>query len=124
MAGTDLSVLNESFDFDDIQQAVKEVKYEGKVYTLREPMSDAVTKWKNAQMEGMVFENGKPKGARGLASIEPLLISMCLFDDKDKPVSLTALSTWSTKVTRKLYAWLLEVGELKDTTTPDEAKNA
>lgn len=117
------SILTEDFDFDNIQQQEKEVKYKGQVYTLREPTSDTVTKWKNAQLDGMTFENGKPTSARGIASIQPLLISMCLFDSAGKLVPSVETAKWPPKITNKLYAWLLAVAELENPATPGELKN-
>ena len=108
-----MPTVSADFDFDSLEVIEIPVKVGGEVYTLREASGDAAFKFRNAAMKcTKLGPDGKPASVEGIADIEPLLISLCLFDSKDKPVPVTKIRTWRNKVCKSLYEKILEISEL------------
>lgn len=75
-------------DFPDLERVLIPVKLGKKNYVLAEASEDAAVKYNNASMKATKFnEEGKAVSVDGVADVEPLLVSMCLFeaDDQGKP---------------------------------------
>lgn len=101
------------FDFDSLEAIEFPVKVDGETYTLREASGDAAFKYRNAAIKcTKLGPDGKPASIENLADIEPLLISMCLFDSKAKPVPAVKIRSWKNRVCKSLYEKILEISEL------------
>lgn len=112
--------VSAEFDFDILEAVEIPVKVNGEIYTLREASGDAAFKFRNAAMKcTKLGPDGKPSSVENIADIEPLLISMCLFDSKDKPVPVAKIRSWKSRICKKLYQQILEISELEE--TEDEA---
>jgi hypothetical protein len=81
-------------------------------YELREATGEAATAWRNAKTEALQLKDGKPVGAKGMASTDPLLLSRCLFDPSNKLVPLVTILAWKDKVQKMLVERLLEISDL------------
>ena len=119
-----MTTQNNAFDFNDITRQEVPVRIGDRQFTLKEPMCDDVVQWRNLQMATVRFVDGKPQGVGQIADVEPLLVSLCLFDKDDKNVPQEHIETWPSKIVSKLYKWLLEVAELQEPATKPEVKNA
>lgn len=95
------------FDFTDLTPKTVPVKYAGKSYTLHEATETAAVQYRNAGIRAVKFsDEGKMSGVQGIASTEPLLVSLCLRDDKGNPVRLDDVLGWPARVVKPLYEWV------------------
>lgn len=96
---------------------------DGKKYILREADGTAACRYNNAKLHGTKFdENGKAVGIGNLADVEPLLVSLCLFEDGAKThVPLAVVSAWPYQVIKALFDEAKEISHLDER---DKAKNS
>jgi hypothetical protein len=101
------------FDFDSHEKIEVPVKVEGKKYFLREASGDAVCKYRNAQSKCMKpSANGSFTIEGPIADTEPLLVSLCLFDEHDRQVGVDVVRRWPNRVLKKLVEKLKQISEL------------
>ncbi len=98
----------EPMEFADLEPVLVPVKIGGRKYVLKEPSEAASVKYRNALMRAAKFgTDGSVTAADGLADLEPLLVSLCLFElDKDnfeKPVPLETVLAWPPRVVGPLF---------------------
>ena len=91
----------------------------GKDYVLREASGDTVAKFNNARARCAQYKDGGLSGVEGLGDLEPMLVSMCLFEDKgdgtpdpQKPVRASILRAWPGPVVKALFDKASEISEL------------
>jgi hypothetical protein len=114
-------VLTEEMEFDSIALIEVPVKIAGVKYTLREASGEAVCAYRDAQIEGTVFNaEGKPVSVKGLSQVNMLLLSYCLFDDKGTNVPLAVIKAWPNRVIEPLAERVKEISELN---TPEKVAN-
>lgn len=97
-----------------------------KEYTLREASGEAAGKYQDAILDCMKPGlDGKPTQITGgMSAIEPLLVSMCLFDSEGKPVSKEVIKSWPARVQKEMYKRVRKISDLDETTEDEEtAKN-
>lgn len=104
-------------DFSDLKPVAIHLKnLLGKNYILREASGAAGTAYQNAMMSAARVDNDMNiKGVSNLADIEPLLLSMCLFEvtpTGEVPVSLTQVKLLPNRVQKQLYAIAREISDL------------
>ncbi len=113
---------NGEMNFDDLAQVEVPVSIGGKKYVLKEATADAVRKWRNAQLKATKLgDNGKPISLEGMADTEPLLVSLCLFEevkesgkpDSLSPVSLSTVSSWPNRIVGALFAEATKISDLE-----------
>lgn len=81
----------EAMDFDDLKPIEVSVKVKGKRYVLRQASAEAKAQFDNAKLRATKLEDGKLVSLAGMADVEPLLVSLCLFNaDTDGRLPLTA----------------------------------
>lgn len=139
----EFSQTGECLDFDDLTVIQIPVKYQGKVYLLCEADGEAGTKYRNFSFSAVrASKGGENLGVEGLASREPLLVSLCLFlaervpgtpneqyrllldnDKNPQRVSEEFVHSLPSKMVQRLFKKALEISELTDTTgTLEELK--
>lgn len=105
----------ESMVFDDLALTEIPVTIGEKSYTLREASGDAGCRYRNALLAcTQLGPEGKPSQIRGMADVEPLLISFCLFDEKGKPVKGTTIRSWPNRMIKKLFDRAKEISDLDE----------
>lgn len=123
--------------YTDADFQLKEISVDmpgGKQYVLRQPKGSAVTQWKNAQAKAARMTNGKVTGVDGIASTEPLLVSLCLFElyqvngeTKERPVPINVIANWPSQIQSDLFDDAIRLGNLAPRRTPakvrEEIKN-
>lgn len=96
--------MTDELVFESLDRVEKKVRIGDHNYYLREATGKAAQIFQDAQLRAMKFNaQGKSTGFDGLAQSELLLVSLCLFDDGDKPVPLEQIQNWPSRVTRVLY---------------------
>ena len=128
-----LSLLN--FDTDDLTPRELPVKFRGLSYVLREASEDAVCRYRNKIMECTVMQDGKAQRVQGMADVEPLLVSLCLFEEAPLdtmgafhppphrdgrlyppgllPVPLEVVLSWPNRVVKKLFETAKRISDLE-----------
>lgn len=91
----------------------------GRKFVLVEASGPASLKYKNACAKCSAFQDGEFVGIQGdIASTQPLLISLCLFEDvpdgRRVPTSFNFAANLPSKVQRTLFDKAKEISELGD----------
>lgn len=103
------------------------LKLSGKKYIIREANGTAATKYRNALIAGARLKDSKVEGLEGVAKVEPLLVSECVFelDNKGKPmdthVPLATVIAWPSRVIKPVFNKIKEISDL-DEKPEDEDK--
>jgi len=101
--------------FDDITPIEERVHVGGQEYVLRETSGDAAVRYDNARLGCYEYQDGKLVRVHGLANLEPLLVSLCLFmGDGTTPVPEATVKAWPARVQRTLYARAREVSGMNE----------
>ncbi len=115
MAATTTNEMN----FDDITPVEIPVSIAGEKYVLCEATGEAGRQFNNARTRGIKFGvEGKPNSIEGVANVEPLLVSLCLFkilaEGMRKPVSVSVISAWPYRVMKRLFDKAKEISDLEE----------
>lgn len=127
----------QTIDFGSLKVIEVPMILGGDNYVLCEADGNAGCAYRNALLSSadLTFEGTKGKVGKvhNLASVEPLLVSMCLFkvgsDGTRKPVPEKVIRTWPARIVKKLYDKAKEISELDETkeeeipTPADEPKS-
>lgn len=136
MSGESLpSVLSfDSLELTEIPVTIGEARY-----VLREADTDTVAKYKSAMIRcSKLNKEGNPEAMDGVGELEPLLVSLCLFQENShgvpypNPVGRAFVGKLKGAITKKLFDTILEItpqlGNLRDKEQPSgemgEAKKA
>ena len=112
--------------FDDLTPISIPVTLGAKSYVLKEATGDASTRYKNALMSSTKMgKDGKPSHVEGLANVEPLLVSLCLFESyevrggelKERPVTESFIRGLPGKIQKKLFEKVKEISGLSEEDT-------
>lgn len=114
----------EAMDFGDISLIEVPVKIAGKDYILREASGGAAEKYRDASIAGMTFTDGKLTRVEGLAGVESLLVSLCLFNDKGLPVPLSLIRSWPSRVQKRLFERAKKISDLNESKIQDQITEA
>ena len=99
--------------FDDLEPVEVSVSIGGNPYILREASGGAACQYRNALIEcTKLGPGGIPTALKGIASVEPLLVSLCLFDDKNKRVPVAAIEKWPARIQKALFERAKIISEL------------
>jgi hypothetical protein len=105
----------QGINFDDLSLIEVPVSIEGKKYTLREASGGAAIQYRNAMLASTKLgPGGTVTSVSGMANIEPLLVSLCLFDEKGKRVSEATIKNWPSRVLKTLFDRAKEISELDE----------
>ena len=120
---------DEATDLGSLKPKSKVFILEGRRYEAREAGEGAVEEYRDAITAATeIGEDGKPKRFKGLAQAESVLVSRCLFEMyehggevKERPVLLSAVRSWPSRVVRPLFDFIESVSELWPTAKDKEA---
>lgn len=119
-----------NFDFSNDpvnEEPVKIRDKDGTVrqYVLREASGGAATRYRNAALSCHLYnDEGRLVGFKDLASVEPLLVSLCIFEVTDKgevPVLKAVVESWPNHVQKQLFERALEMSDIKETLPQERA---
>jgi hypothetical protein len=115
--------VKDEFDYSeyDVIKTEIPVKFKDKHYVLREASGKAARIYRNASLACIVLgPEGKPSMIRNLANVEPLLVSLCLWEKPNpeasavKPVTQDFVETMPSKLQKRLYAKAKEISDLDE----------
>lgn len=107
--------MSEELNFNDLKLIEVPVTIEGKKYTLRETDGEASVTYDNALLDsGVLGPDGKTTRYLGLANRQPLLVSLCLFDESGERVPEAVVRSWPGRVQKRLFAKAREISRLDD----------
>ncbi len=115
--------MTNEFDFGGVEfEEVDVVIPGGQNCVLRQASGEAAIKYRKQIMGGMRMEDGKVGGdVNSMASGEPLLVALCLFDkETGKNIQLAVVESWPYPVMKKLYDKAMEISDLN----PEDTKDA
>lgn len=105
--------------FDDITPISQDVFIDGVLkYQLRETSGDAAVKYENAKMQCYKYQDGKLIQVVNLADIEPLLVSLCLYNLDGTNVSEEIVRSLPDRVMKTLYDNALKISNMHE---PEES---
>lgn len=110
---------NGEIDLDDLEPNRVDYRINGAEYTLWEASAWAAKKYRNESMRRMEYdsESGRVLRVRDLASLEPLLVSMCLCERTDDPavrgkaVSEATIEKWTSRIQKLLFNKVMEISD-------------
>ena len=100
------------------------VKLDNAKFTMKELTGVTRDEHLDSMRERMKFndETGKAVGLNNIKGIQTGLISLCLFDDKDKPVEQDIIGGWPATVISKLYEKAQKLSALDEDVKETEKK--
>lgn len=119
-------VERDEFDFSGLEPVYVSVKGpDGREYELREASGAAGKKYKNARTKGLHFAAGELSQLEGAGELEPLLVSLCLFDvtqggaggvsNAARPLTQPFVEkTFKARMIKKLYDKAYEISDLAE----------
>lgn len=115
---------NGILDLGDLTPIEVPVLLGGKRFVLREASGEAGCKYRNAMLNcTQLGPDGRPASIRGLADVEPLLVSLCLFDEQGKAVLLGTIRGWPARIQKALFEQAKFISGLQEgDVTEDQAK--
>jgi hypothetical protein len=98
------------------------VTIDGKKYTLREiSEGDSIVERREMAKGVSLNSDGKPTAIpENLSENEAFVVSRCLFDESNTPVSINTIKTWPRRVVRALFD---RCQELNKEPTREQVKN-
>ena len=112
--------MYEDLDFSSLETIELPVKYGGKTYMLREASAETSIAFRRQQAKDAQRKDDKILFDVGnVAESESLLISLCLWDDKDRQVPWATVKNWPEKVVKKLFGKAKEISELGEEETTE-----
>lgn len=106
---------NEPMNFDDISLVEVPVTIAGEEYLLVEATEATVCKFRNATFACTQYTDGKVSSMKGLANVEPLLVSLCLIWKETRiPVKLKTIESWPNRVVTSLFERAKKISGLNE----------
>ena len=128
-----LEVLDFDLTIKEVPVKIRDKDGTIKEYVLREASGDASAKYRSAQAACTDIKDGKAVRIHGIGGLEPLLVSLCLFevvkDDAGvfkhlKAVPEATIRSWPQRVQASLYRRAVEISELEEKSGDDTQKMA
>ena len=105
----------------DLTPSEVEVTIGDKQYTLREASGAAVCKYQNRVLKYTQFSTtGSNTLMEGIADIGPFFVSLCLFDEKNNPVSENVIRSWPSRIQESLFKEAKTLAGLEKGQEPEE----
>ena len=107
-------------DFTGLEEQEEPFTYKKVDYILHEASGDAAVKYRNAMLACTTLgPEGKVQKIEGLASVEPLLVSLCVTridarTNKVIRVGEPIVRGWPNRMLKQLYAKVKEISDLDD----------
>lgn len=113
----------QSSDFDfDLTPREKRVRINDRTYVLTEADEGAATQYRDAQIRcTRLGPEGNVLSVDGIASTEPLLVSLCLFEEPNNngsgrvPAGLVFVNKLPSRVVKKMFNWIQDNSDLAET---------
>ncbi len=103
--------------FDSLDRIVVPVKIGNRNFKLYDASEDAAVKFQNIASRAVKFTAGEMSGIEGVANVEPLLVSMCLWEVKDGqelPIAEGEIRKWPSRVVKPLFDRVKKISGMDD----------
>lgn len=111
-------MAKEKIDYSDILVNEIDVQIGSDKYVLREASGDAARRFRNAQIACYKYDDkGVLKSVEGIADLEPLLVSLCLFkvvDGKEEPVTEEFVRGLTARRSKDLFRRVKAISDLAE----------
>jgi hypothetical protein len=114
----------DSLIFDDLQPIQKTVKVGETNYILKEASAATAAQYRSACVRAARMQDGKVVGMEGIGEVEPLLVSLCLFETNKegqifRSVPITTVKSWRARIVKILFEKAKEISELDEKETEE-----
>ena len=110
--------MYDELDFDNLIPVEIPLSICAKKYLLREATGATATEFRNMAIACSEYgSDGKLAKIRGVASVEPFLVSRCLFSEDGKPVDRKVIEAWPARVQKRLFQKIKDISDLNETDT-------
>lgn len=112
---------NEVLDFSDLTRKEIKVLIQDETFYLQEATGAVAKRFDNLRLSKITFVDGKPTAFSGVADLEPMLVSMCLFREKDGkriPVDQKEIESWPARIQQTLFVKAKEISGLDKPEVP------
>lgn len=107
--------------FDSLTPVEVPVTIAGESYTLREATGETAVQYRDAMLACTTLgPEGKPTIISGLAGVEPLLVSLCLYDSIDHLVPEATIRSWPARIQKALFERAKQISDLDEGEDEDE----
>ena len=97
---------------------------EVKTYTLKEADGNAAIQYRNRIMEAIrPSAEGQPTAYKGFAEVEPMLVSLCLFNGDGQTVPLSTIKSWPSRIQKALFNKIKAISDLDESGESETVKN-
>lgn len=101
--------------FDDLAPIEETVSIGGREYVLREISGENYVVYQNERNSRFVYDDGKLVQVKDIADLEPLLVSLCMFENDGRtPVNQGTILGWPGRVLRALHDRAKELSGLTE----------
>lgn len=123
--------LLEEMIFEDAAPVRIPVRIKGTDYVLCEVSEGGATQWHNKRLASTKMINGQLASLEGMAELEPLLVSLCLFQPKtdsksdkvtDVPVPIQVVRGFPHKIVKQIFERAKLISGLQQTDTIEIVK--
>ena len=97
---------------------------EVKTYTRKEADGNAAIQYRNRIMEAIrPSAEGQPTAYKGFAEVEPMLVSLCLFNGDGQTVPLSTIKSWPSRIQKALFNKIKAISDLDESGESETVKN-
>lgn len=108
-------------NFDADVAVEYKIIYQEKEYTLKEATGEGAVLYNNRRAACVVLSNdGKIARLKNIADLEPLLVSLCLYDSNGKLVPEKVIKTWPSTKVRQLHDLAKKISQLNEKQLPKQ----
>lgn len=116
--------MTEELVYDDISLKEIPVSIGGEKHVLCEADGAVAEKYKNAILNGVTLSDGKATSLKNMASVESLLVSLCLYriDGETRiRVGVERIQTWPSRIKKDLFDKIKQISELDEEEETEES---
>lgn len=105
----------ETIDLGDISLIEVPYRIGGNDYVLKEADGEATCAYRNAVFKATELgPDGTPVRIRNMADVEPLLVSLCLFNEDGRRIDQNFIRKWPNRIQKALYDKVKEISQLDE----------
>ena len=107
--------IGSSIDLGDISLIEIQYTIGGVDYILKEASGDAACQYRNALFKDIQLgPEGKPSKIGNMADVEPLLVSLCLFNPEGRKIAVDSIRKWPNRIIKQLFEKVKEISDLNE----------
>jgi len=105
----------------DLEPVILAVEISGQKYTLREITGVGHIRYFNS-LDARTVRDGDQARIANVAELEPLLVSLCLYDSQGNLVPEATIRGWPARIQRELYLRVKEISHMDETSNLESLK--